>query len=233
MRDEISVRAAARKASVQRVVIDSTPSAHFSKRKALFSNDYQAARSSVIRLLSFARPSTVGWLVVSIVVDAFQRVATRPLSKIAYELREAVLPAIAHGNTSTAVVLPRCRFRIKASVFHRQPDLVFGCLLATVNSGHLLNGLALQTAAASCVTCSQGSRVDDAFGTAVATAVPSRAARCRGGKHEGRQASEPLAGEIEERRHRKSLHRMTDVYVGGIHVADLLRAAGYEAVATP
>jgi hypothetical protein len=86
-----------------------------------------AARSAVRCLLLRGRPSAVVRLVVTVVVDAVERVAGRAFTHISEERLEAV-PARADGDATSAPLRVACMVRITASVAHIRPRAIGGRL---------------------------------------------------------------------------------------------------------
>lgn len=90
---------------------------------AFVGHPYIASR--VPALLSLCCPSTVSWLVVTIIVDTINGMLRRWLRPhILKERREGIPPPFANLYASSAVILPREAFSVFASDDNRTPDTI-------------------------------------------------------------------------------------------------------------
>ncbi len=81
----------------------------------------------IVALLNTSRPAAIARLVVAVIIRvAINRVSSRrDRSHIGEEIGKGVHPAIANGNTPSAVVLPMAMTGIGAALFHASPSIVF------------------------------------------------------------------------------------------------------------
>ena len=86
----------------------------------------QPVRSHIVHLLSLRRPSTISRFVMSIGVNAVNRMLRRgPRSHVGIEGTEVVTPSFAHRYPSAAVVMKNFRVRVVAPLDHARPYPVF------------------------------------------------------------------------------------------------------------
>jgi hypothetical protein len=105
---------------IERVAVDAANQTPFGKRMSFAVSREVAADSAVIHLNSAASPTTVGRLVIAVIVDAIQGHFWRWLAHIRYEILK-LLPAFANPNASAAIAGKVLVIRIPASLTHRHP----------------------------------------------------------------------------------------------------------------
>lgn len=82
----------------------------------------------VVHLIDSCRPAAILWRVGTVIINAINAVvATWPASHIAKEISVRALPAFAHLNTATSIVIESRHSWIQASHFDVDPRLVFNC----------------------------------------------------------------------------------------------------------
>lgn len=75
-------------------------------------------------LLQASRPPAVPRLVISIAVQAINRVARRALTHVRKEIDKRAIPALAHLNSPTAILREILKVRVFAAPLHPNPDAV-------------------------------------------------------------------------------------------------------------
>ena len=84
--------------------------------------------SSVLRLLFIGRPSTVGWLVVRVIVNAVEGHSFWPLTHVLIKGRERRSPTVTDCDATSAVVAVGNVFRVVTPLKHRPPRAKFGAV---------------------------------------------------------------------------------------------------------
>lgn len=159
--------------------------------------------ASIAMLLDRGRPAAVSRLVIAVIVNPVNRVLGR---RARPHIREEVLegsPAIAHGDTSPAVVPVSGDVGIRASRPHAGPDsihfgrlaanamTVFRSLLPDLISGALGAPARDAPSVAKVIDCSES------FGAAIALTAPDDlAAATLGGRFNGNEPAESLPGKV-------------------------------------
>lgn len=85
-----------------------------------------ADRTPIAGLLCSRCPATVRRLVVAVDVFSVQRRSVRSWPHVSQERVERRLPAFAHADSSSAVVLVAAEFRVAAASSHRRPCVING-----------------------------------------------------------------------------------------------------------
>lgn len=133
--------------------------------------------SPIVGLLAWRGPSAILWRVSALIVDAFQRRSAWSLTHVSRE-RLVGLPAVAHGDASTAVVDVTLAARICASVPHGRPgNIAFGESALTgsaVRHGSLNELFRAEATTASAPALTQVISADNCRGSARALTVPER-----------------------------------------------------------
>ena len=106
------------------VALDSVPLGKFSDHVLDPFNEDKPGAPLVSLLLLSGCPARVLWSVVSIVVDAIQRVTVRTRTHVRSKLMKVSDPFIANLYTPPAVVLVLAVVRIVAAPFHALPDRI-------------------------------------------------------------------------------------------------------------
>src|SRR5665213_482869 len=96
----------------------SLSTAHFARFQAL------AKITSVSVLIRRRGPNAVAWLIVAVVVLAFERQASRTRPHVAVERRDIVAPLVAHRDAASAVVLVVLVVGVVATVLRAAPCAV-------------------------------------------------------------------------------------------------------------
>src|SRR6185503_696121 len=134
-------------------------------------HDQLLTGSPVVQLLLPSRPPAVTGFVVSIVVDAIDRmVRTGSPSHVSQKRLEAILPALAHPYPSTPVVLIGSVALVAAAVAHPLPDDVLPRMTLAVRAIANCQDFAIQTPARSGPR--QVSLIDSLLLPAVTSAQP-------------------------------------------------------------
>lgn len=105
-------------------------------------------RAVIVRLLHHSRPAAVAWFVISVYVNAIERVTRRALAHIQKKGLERVRPPFAHLDTSATVIGVARHFAIRASGFSSGPRTIRSGVPLSVRLKTSVIHLALQAPAA-------------------------------------------------------------------------------------
>ena len=119
-------------------------------------------------------PAAICWFVISICIDAIERMTFWGWSHIGPESLEGTKPLIANTDTTTAVVGKDWGLRIQAPLFHVAPCLMFWSFRESVNSRTLNRALNFQASAAPRVSESEVMRTGDVRAAATTATQPFR-----------------------------------------------------------
>jgi hypothetical protein len=148
-----------------------------------FSSERQASISAgVVQLLAWCRPSAIGRLVVSITINAIQRVrAGRSAPNVSQECGEVISPFAAHGYATTAVAVVSGRIGVVAPRLHVHPRGVLAAVATmrrvAVTCHALSLNVFLQAPTTLRISAPEVTRFDDFLGSAVAAAQPASGPR--------------------------------------------------------
>lgn len=135
-------------------------------------------RALVVHLLDSRGPAHVVWLVVSVVVDAFQRATRRTWPDVVQEGREIAAPLVADGDTAPTIVNEGLPAWVKAASQHFSPRTVLARLRTAVRMVVFypiaVGADQLSATATLRASTSQARRVDGFGATAVAGTPPHR-----------------------------------------------------------
>lgn len=156
-------------------------------------------------------PPTVRRLIVPVRIDSVDRVRrSRAQSHVGIE-RSEVVPALAHGHASSAVVPEADGAAVSAPVQHVLPDPVLGGALGVVGHGcrpvcavEVGGAFPLVAPARPCFAAAQMPGAHRPFGTAVASCQPIRrrvVAAVFSRFSQYRPASKSLSGQVQAWRH--------------------------------
>ena len=157
--------------------------------------------TTVFRLLRSSGPSTIGRLIISIIVNAIKTKLGRGFSAyIEQKILKAVLPSFTDSNSSPTVVGPTLDARKRTAIFHRHPSLIFRRPLS-VAPFSMLQGrnakfaqFASKATTTPCCSACQMVRKNNSLVSAVAQTVPASPV----GAREHNQPPEAPAGEVYE-----------------------------------
>lgn len=165
------------KKMAQAVVVEPSSSRKLAKDYCFSGIQNEQAVSPVLGLLTISGPAAVAWLIVAIVVDAFNRMfGRRTRTHVAVEVQEIIGPSLAYTDTPESVVLvPLGRM---TPGLHASPLLVLdtkvaarGVAMSSCAFGRKFTG---QAAAASRITCHKVNGRYDSACAALAPAKPCR-----------------------------------------------------------
>lgn len=107
-----------------------------------------AGRSAVAGLFPGRAPSAILWRVITVCVDAVQRVIRRGARPHVGEKRfKGSRPSVTDGNSSCPVILVAVHARVKASSFHCSPYAVFGAVSQIMSAPHIAHAFTSKTTA--------------------------------------------------------------------------------------
>lgn len=78
---------------------------------------------AIVCLLFWRGPSQISRLIAALIIDTIQRLAKRPRPNSIGEILKANDPRWVDRDPSTAIILERAIFRVKASIFHACPSV--------------------------------------------------------------------------------------------------------------
>lgn len=156
-------------------------------------------RRLVGALFKAGGPPAILRFVVSVVVDSVEAMRwCRSLSHVSKEVFKAVLPAVADGNSSTAVPSKACVLLVRAPLSHHLPDIELRSAGSTVAG----NRLQLKAPTGSGGTYSERLPKHHSLAAALASAQPFwLLPGTVPGANKHSQATEFLARKVHERRH--------------------------------
>lgn len=114
--------------STQRSFADAQSSSPNAYAESFASPGYERVFTHVLNLLLLGSPSTVGWFVVPVVVDAVQTVSRRwPWTHVRKKALKAHHPRRTDGDATSPVVFVGGISGVEAALSHRCPGAVLGC----------------------------------------------------------------------------------------------------------
>ncbi len=164
----------------------------------------------IVGLYPNQHPAAVPWRVMTVVVNAFQRVQRRrSRPHVAVERCEILAPRIAHRDAAATIVRIVCPFRITASRLHARPHSVLGDVRQSVRSIETTKSLPVQTPATLRVAGVQIDGADHGHFAARASTLPANLPSRIWRAPLNCQAPKHLAGQI--------VHRASKVRVSSRH----------------
>lgn len=180
------------------------PICHFlrSGSDKVYHSVVQDSSGLIARLLLFCRPSTIGWFIVPVIVDAIYRIFWRGLRPHVFvKVCKAIIPTVANLNAARTVYRIFRACRGIAAVFHMRPASIFRGPLLTARYHTMLgarrcdlNGLL--ASAAFRVACAKVGRLYDLLFSAITLAQPSCHSRQWLGKTKNCQIAVSFTGYI-------------------------------------
>ena len=158
---------------------------------------YLSRARRVLALLFVGSPAAVRRRVVSVVVNALQRVARRrSLAHVGQEGLKGFTPPITHRYPSTTVPRPVVAPRVCASRDHAFPSSVFWRAALSMCASGYAASVPIQTPATQDVATTKRASSHDVFAAAVALAKPANLSISRAERPHDDQPTESLAAQV-------------------------------------
>lgn len=172
--------------------------------EALARKVYGQATSSAFVMFRFKRsgPPEVSLGIWAVVINSIQHFPWRFFSYIFRKNFKIIEQALAYVNSACSVVFPSSIVGIGTSLDYRGPNFVQFSFAAPVGADSVANLFAVKASATDDFPHEKRIAADDLFGSAIAKAVPHRAAvAVHVGKRDDKQSSEFKSRDIFECRH--------------------------------
>lgn len=160
----------------------------------------QAAAPGIASLLGGGSPTAIGWFVIAIVVDSFNRVRWAWFwSHVGDEALKRRDPALANLDAASAVAFEAANVRIQAPVFHVLPASPLSCVAPAVTERMGLRGIYVKATATLGFSGAEVSRADNSLAPAITLASPRRTVAALSAYY--RKPAEPLTRKFDGFRH--------------------------------
>ncbi len=107
------------------IVIGTEPFTQFPQAGRYSANCEHSIPSRVSVLLNPGGPHAVGWIVITVCIDSLKRPPSFAFPHIFKEVFKRVFPARTNHNASTAIILKPFVTRIRATLNHCLPSLIY------------------------------------------------------------------------------------------------------------
>jgi hypothetical protein len=161
----------------------------------------KAVRSAVFSLFASSRPTTVGWFVIAVVIEAIKGHGRRWADAHVSKKIGEIFPAFTDFNATSAVVFISAIRWYAASTAHSLPDFIFGRVGLAVRSPSLPREFGFETSARTRTAVSQRAAGKEPFDSAFTKTEPAFS-RIFAIGNDG-QSTKSLAGKIDGVSHGK------------------------------